>query len=148
MYSYQRTPREAGTGTGPCLWPTEALHPQCAPGQVRAEEAERLRLTSRDGIKDGDFPGDHAHWAASLDGKDAVIELVRPFLCSICSHVPTLPEFSHLGAFSFFFLFFWRHLELAVFLVWRCLWTWCITVGDVGLACCAHLLIKRNLAYL
>lgn len=27
----------------------------------RAGEAERLRLTSRDGIKDGDFPVDRAH---------------------------------------------------------------------------------------
>lgn len=67
-------------------------------------------LTSRDGIKDGDFPVDCARRAASLDAKDGIIEFIRPFLCSLCSRVPTRSEFSHLAAFSyfcfgFFFLF-------------------------------------------
>lgn len=84
-------------------------------------------LTSRDGIKDGDFPVDRARRAASLDAKDGVSEFIRPFLCSLCSRVPTRSEFSHFAAFSyfcffylavFFFVFFWRHsVELAVVLV-------------------------------
>lgn len=139
-----------------------AASPVCVWAKCEQRKRRAGCLTSRDGIKDGDFPVDRARRAASLDAKDGVIEFMRPFLCSLCSRVPTRSEFSHLAAFSYFFFFF---LFSCVFSSsggtrWNRRWfsfegvfssaarTSVITVGDVGLARCARSLIKRNLAYL